>query len=100
MVEGCAHDYLMPAVATAPNVAGVNASNLGFLTYRSGVLTTESDCKKGETTHVVSVVGYDATAETPFWLVKNSFGVYWGEAGYVKIEMTNEWPGVCGINYG
>ena len=100
MIENCAHDYLMSAVATTPNVVGISADNLGFLFYKSGVLTADSKCKHYKTTHVVAVVGYNSTAETPYWLVKNSFGTDWGEDGYVRIAMTNEWPGVCGINYG
>ena len=100
MLEGCAKDYLQKAVATKPNVVGVDANNLGFLFYKSGIITTKSRCKMGKTCHVVAVVGYDTTGDTPYWLVKNSFGTDWGEDGYVRIEITNDWPGVCGINYG
>ena len=44
MLENCTHDYLMTAVATTPNVVGISADNLGFLFYKSGVLTADSKC--------------------------------------------------------
>jgi C1A family cysteine protease len=36
----------------------------------------------------VTLVGYGADDKTgtPFWLVKNSYGSGWGDAGYVRIE--------------
>merc|ERR1719464_31791 len=100
MVENCAKEYLLPSIAVKPNTVGVNANNPAFLFYKSGVITTSSLCTLSKTTHVVVIVGYESTGDTPYWLVKNSFGTKWGEDGYVKIEITNEWPGVCGIYYG
>jgi cathepsin L len=31
-----------------------------------------------------------------YWLVKNSWGELWGEAGYVRIEMASD--NSCGLN--
>ena len=100
MLEDCAKNYLQKSVATKPTILGMDAQNLAFLFYRSGIISTTSMCNMGKTTHVVAAVGYDTTGDMPYWLIKNSFGPDWGEDGYFKVEITNEWPGVCGVNYG
>merc|ERR1711865_27855 len=41
----------------------------------------------GWTDHVVSVVGWGTDAEEGlFWVVRNSWGEYWGEAGFVHVK--------------
>ena len=44
--------------------------------------------------HDVSVVGYDKTAATPYWIVRNSWGEPWGYGGFFNVEMGK---GVLGI---
>lgn len=34
----------------------------------------------------------------PYWIVQNSWSARWGDKGFIKIEMTNDDFGVCGIN--
>jgi hypothetical protein len=36
--------------------------------------------------HCVQAVGIDTSASTPYWIVRNSWGVTWGEAGYIYLE--------------
>jgi len=55
--------------------------------------------------HGVLIVGYGTQTTTlygkqDYWLLKNSWGSWWGEHGYFKIlrEMDKKnSPGVCGI---
>lgn len=57
--------------------------------YKSGILD-HPDCYQ-ETNHAVLLVGYDEHS----WLVKNSWGPYWGEQGYFRLVRGKN---MCGIN--
>jgi len=35
--------------------------------------------------HVVSVVGWGETDGTPYWVVRNSWGTYWGQNGFAQV---------------
>jgi len=37
--------------------------------------------------HAVEVVGWDETGSTPYWIIKNSWGTSWNEAGYWRHAM-------------
>lgn len=37
--------------------------------------------------HAVCIVGYDITGPTPYWIVKNSWDLSWGDNGFFRIKM-------------
>jgi len=37
--------------------------------------------------HAVLIVGYDDSAPTPYWIVKNSWGDFYMDSGYFRMEM-------------
>ena len=89
-------DELKAALNNQPVSVAIEADTLVFQFYTSGVITS-SNC--GTTLdHAVLAVGYgtDSTG-TEFFLVKNSWGTSWGDAGYVKIGVASN-SGICGIN--
>ncbi len=44
------------------------------------------------------LVGYDVTdPNNRYWIVRNSWGTAWAEDGYVRVAMTGDGPGKCGI---
>ena len=88
---------LKAAVAKQPVTVGIQANQGNFMYYHSGVI--DHGCGS-DLDHAVLVVGYGDENGKPFWLVKNSWGSYWGEKGFVKIlrQDSNDYtPGVCGI---
>lgn len=48
--------------------------------------------------HGVLVTGYSLDADTPYFLVKNSWGSSWGEDGFFRLALNrNQDDGQCGI---
>ena len=81
--------------ATGPLTIGINADPLQF--YFSGIINlSEDECDPSGMNHAVTLVGYGTEEDTPYWLVRNSWGENWGEDGYFRIYRGN---GVCGVNY-
>ncbi|XP_028827495.1 cathepsin L1-like isoform X2 [Denticeps clupeoides] len=88
-------DALQEAVAlVGPVIAFIDASHPSFQFYQSGVYY-EPNCSSTEVDHVVLVVGYGQEDGQDYWLVKNSWGTFWGEKGYMK--MARNRSNMCGI---
>jgi Papain family cysteine protease len=55
---------------------------------------TDEDINYPEKGHMVAVVGYGTENGIDYWLIKNSWGVQWGDKGYFKLIRGK---GACGI---
>lgn len=67
----------------------VDASS--WQTYRSGIVTKNCGTRLD---HCVQLVGYNTSNGIDYWVVRNSWGKFWGEAGYIWIERGKN---LCGI---
>ncbi|KAG8057253.1 hypothetical protein GUJ93_ZPchr0002g24730 [Zizania palustris] len=102
---------LMRAAAAQPVSVAVDAGSFMFQLYGSGVYT--GPCT-ADVNHGVTVVGYgesepteaddggggggDGTAGKKYWIVKNSWGAEWGDAGYILMQRdAGVASGLCGI---
>merc|ERR1719231_2156811 len=66
-------------LARGPISCGIDASPI--LKYQTGIATD-----KGEgVDHVVSVTGWGQENGQSYWIVRNSWGEYWGEQGYIRV---------------
>ncbi|XP_072965834.1 fruit bromelain-like [Typha angustifolia] len=80
---------LTQAVANQPVSVGIDARNLQF--YSSGIY--DGPCGTNMD-HAVTIVGYGRD----YWIVKNSWGISWGEEGYILMQKGVVDPrGICGI---
>jgi C1A family cysteine protease len=91
---------LLAALAMQPVSIAIEASTFAFQFYKNGVITDESCGSDGSIDHGVLAVGYgsDLETNTPYFLVKNSWGETWGSNGFVKIgrQSKSKW-GICSI---
>jgi len=62
--------------------------------YTSGVMTEWQCDYIVQLDHCVQAVGYDTSASTPFWIVRNSWGADWGENGYIRLQYGTN---TCGL---
>uniref|UniRef100_A0A1I8ENQ4 Pept_C1 domain-containing protein n=1 Tax=Wuchereria bancrofti TaxID=6293 RepID=A0A1I8ENQ4_WUCBA len=71
------------------NVAPI-ALNLAFPKrykfYKSGILPDTDECSTMEPNHAAEVIGYGTENGKKYWLLKNSWGEWWGDQGFFKIE--------------
>ncbi len=91
LVQAGSTDALVEALNRSPISIAIMAEEGNFRFYESGVI--RKDC--GNTVdHAVMTVGYGKD----YFIIKNSWGVGWGDKGYAKIGFgSDDKNGICGI---
>eukprot|EP00009_Paramoeba_aestuarina_P001174 CAMPEP_0201506498 /NCGR_PEP_ID=MMETSP0161_2-20130828/433_1 /ASSEMBLY_ACC=CAM_ASM_000251 /TAXON_ID=180227 /ORGANISM="Neoparamoeba aestuarina, Strain SoJaBio B1-5/56/2" /LENGTH=252 /DNA_ID=CAMNT_0047900605 /DNA_START=179 /DNA_END=937 /DNA_ORIENTATION=- len=83
------YEQIKSEVANRGPVSCSIMATAGLEDYTSGIY---SECHNHIlSNHIVSIVGYhhdpNNSSDTPFWLVRNSWGTPWGEEGLFQIVM-------------
>ncbi|RHY29470.1 hypothetical protein DYB32_005104 [Aphanomyces invadans] len=80
---------IVEALQEGPVSVSIDASGSGFRHYGGGIYDA-ADCKSDGVfvDHAVILVGYgrDAATGELYWIIRNSWGSMWGEAGYMKMR--------------
>jgi cathepsin L len=82
--EGSEDDLADKVANNGPVAIAIDASNWSFQLYSSGIYD-EPDCSSDWLDHGVGAVGYGSVGSVDYWLVRNSWGVDWGENGYIRM---------------
>ena len=94
---------MMLAIVQQPVSIAIEADQREFQLYKSGVFTGTCGVNLD---HGVLVVGYGTMDGNDYYLVKNSWGEFWGQDGYIYLgrginpatgQLYNDGNGQCGI---
>jgi cathepsin X len=80
-----ADDMAKEIFKNGPIACGIDAGPI--LNYTTGISSLAGD----GVDHVISVVGWntDSATNKEYWIVRNSWGEYWGDMGYIYVEKGN-----------
>ena len=85
------------ALASNPLAVAIQANQLSFQLYTSGIFTN-TNCGTN-LDHATNVVGWGTSNGMDYWIMRNSWGTSWGMSGYMELEIVAG-PGLCGIQMG
>ena len=78
-------DKMMKEIyARGPITCSMYASNEDFLNYKGGIY--RNSVPPGWTNHAVEIAGWGEEDGVKYWIGRNSWGSFWGENGWFRIE--------------
>ncbi|CAI5525146.1 unnamed protein product [Closterium sp. Naga37s-1] len=86
---------MMKAVAQQPVLVYLSSGTNDFISYSGGIF--DGNCS-GDIDHAMLLVGYNRTdPDNPYWILKNTWGINWGENGYMRLRMIPDGNGKCNV---
>jgi cathepsin X len=75
-----------------PIACGINAEEI--VSYTGGVLNLPHKLKM--VNHIISIVGwgFDESLQKQYWIIRNSWGSYWGELGFMRLVLGENQLGI------
>jgi len=70
-----------------------------LMAYKEGIYYDKRSCQElpmNFPNHAINAVGYGVDGGRKYWLLRNSWGAYWGEKGYFR--MSRDHKNACSIN--
>jgi len=80
-------------VKNGPISIALNADGMEY--YKYGIAQASKDCNPKYLDHAVLIVGIGEEDGTKYWIIKNSWGIEWGEKGYMRAKMGENY---CGLS--
>jgi C1A family cysteine protease len=91
----CSSSVVYNLLKKGPLAVVVNGGSWAFQNYSGGIFSAA--CYNVD--HAVVIVGYGVSGSTPYWLVRNSWGPYWGENGHIRIAVNSNNNYSCFLEY-
>ncbi len=89
VVYGVGEQQMIAALNNGGSIVASFLVYQDFYTYKSGIYFYKTGILLGG--HAVRVVGYGQENGVKFWIIANSWGLYWGENGFFRMRRgTNE----------
>lgn len=94
---------LQSAAAVKPVAVAVDGRSILLQHYTTGVITATCTNNLEHSALVVGYGNWTNVGRTPYWKLKNSWGSWWGDAGYFRVargpayDGMNGGFGVCGL---
>jgi len=89
----CSTATVYNLLTRGPLAVVTNGGSWSFQNYSGGLYN--ASCYNID--HAVTLVGYGVSGTYEYWLVRNSWGPYWGESGYIRIVINTRNNNSCFI---
>lgn len=91
-------EAMKASIQVGPTCIGVAASNDYFQFYEHGIIDSlKCPNTLKDLDHAVTAIGYGKEGTQEYLIIRNSWSIYWGEKGYVRVAIDKDGPGICGI---